>query len=237
MAADRRRSGDTRTAWRTTTGRPATARRRRPRRSAARPDRVRGRSSRRRSRRQLGRYVVIEEVGRGGMGRVLRAYDPKLQREVALKLLRRTRGGLDEARTRLVREARAMARLSHPNVVAVYDVEETAQRRDAGDGVRRGADAARLDRRHATRAGREIVERFVAAGGGSRPHTRRAAAPRLQADQRAGRARADAIVKVTDFGLAKVASADGTSRATRAASRRRPPRVTTSPASSPRPAR
>ena len=72
----------------------------------------------------LGRYVVLEEIGRGGMGRVLRAYDPKLQREVALKELRRV-GLDDEGRARLVAEARAMAQLSHPNVVAVYDVEET----------------------------------------------------------------------------------------------------------------
>src|SRR5262245_6039650 len=68
----------------------------------------------------LGRYVVLEEIGRGGMGRVLRTYDPKLQREVALKVVRA--GALDEdGSQRLVAEARAMAKLSHPNVVAVYD--------------------------------------------------------------------------------------------------------------------
>jgi serine/threonine-protein kinase len=70
----------------------------------------------------LGRYLVIEELGRGGMGVVLRAYDPKLQREVALKLVRTDLLGA-VAQARLVREARAMARLAHPNVVAVYDVE------------------------------------------------------------------------------------------------------------------
>jgi len=74
----------------------------------------------------LGRYVVLEEVGRGGMGRVYRAYDPKLERIVALKCLRVD--ALDERRTeaaaRIVREARLMARLSHPNVVPVYDVEQ-----------------------------------------------------------------------------------------------------------------
>ena len=70
----------------------------------------------------VSRYVVLEEVGRGGMGRVLRAYDPKLQREVALKEVHADQ--LDaEATSRLVAEARAMAKLSHPNVVAVYDVE------------------------------------------------------------------------------------------------------------------
>ena len=71
-----------------------------------------------------GRYIRIEEIGRGGMGAVVRAYDPKLEREVALKLVRRE--VLDDtARQRVIREARAMAKLSHPNVVAVYDVEET----------------------------------------------------------------------------------------------------------------
>jgi len=76
----------------------------------------------------VGRYVVLEEVGRGGMGRVLRAYDPKLQREVALKEVRSKALGREGAR-RLVSEARAMAKLSHPNVVAVYDVHELEQDR------------------------------------------------------------------------------------------------------------
>jgi tetratricopeptide (TPR) repeat protein/tRNA A-37 threonylcarbamoyl transferase component Bud32 len=74
----------------------------------------------------LGRYVVLEEVGRGGMGRVFRAYDPKLERIVALKCLRVD--PIDErhaqAAARIVREARLMARLSHPNVVPVYDVDQ-----------------------------------------------------------------------------------------------------------------
>ena len=72
---------------------------------------------------RLGRYLLIEELGHGGMGRVLRAYDPKLQREVALKVLH-PEAGDPQAHARLVREARAMAKLSHPNVVAVYDVDD-----------------------------------------------------------------------------------------------------------------
>ena len=70
----------------------------------------------------IGRYLVIGELGRGGMGLVLRAYDPRLQREVAVKILRPDRGGA-AAQTALVREAQSMAKLSHPNVVGVYDVE------------------------------------------------------------------------------------------------------------------
>ena len=73
----------------------------------------------------LGRYVVIDELGRGGMGQVFRAFDPKLDREIALKLLRRV---TDDARTRLLREAQAMAQLSHPNVLPVYDVAAEGHR-------------------------------------------------------------------------------------------------------------
>ncbi len=70
----------------------------------------------------VGRYVVIEQIGAGGMGQVVRAYDPKLQREVALKQL--LTQALDiGGEARLVREARAMAQLHHPNVVSVFDVE------------------------------------------------------------------------------------------------------------------
>jgi tetratricopeptide (TPR) repeat protein/predicted Ser/Thr protein kinase len=74
----------------------------------------------------IGRYVVLDRLGGGGMGLVYAAYDPHLDRRVALKLLRADQraggGGMSEGRTRLLREAQAMARLSHPNVIAVHDV-------------------------------------------------------------------------------------------------------------------
>jgi len=73
----------------------------------------------------LGRYVLLELVAGGGMGVVYLAHDPELNRKVALKLLRPGAwGNLSrvEARSRLLREAQAMARLSHPNVLAVHDV-------------------------------------------------------------------------------------------------------------------
>jgi len=72
----------------------------------------------------VGRYVVLNVLGFGGMGVVYAAYDPELDRKVALKLLRaapdEAAGG--DARSRLLREAQALAKLSHPNVVAVHDV-------------------------------------------------------------------------------------------------------------------
>lgn len=75
--------------------------------------------------RHLGRYEVRGELGRGGMGVVYRARDPDLGRDVALKILRLDQRSLDERSrgvARLVREAQAMAQLSHPNVISVFDV-------------------------------------------------------------------------------------------------------------------
>lgn len=70
----------------------------------------------------VGRYTVLEPVGQGGMGLVFMAHDPHLQRLVAIKVLRATDAGeRDLAQARLLREAHAMAQLSHPNVVPVYD--------------------------------------------------------------------------------------------------------------------
>ncbi|MCA9652421.1 MAG: serine/threonine protein kinase [Myxococcales bacterium] len=74
----------------------------------------------------IGRYVVLAELGAGAMGRVYAAYDPKLDRRVALKVLRLDRDDEElfrRAERRLLREAQALARLSHPNVVTVHDVE------------------------------------------------------------------------------------------------------------------
>jgi tetratricopeptide (TPR) repeat protein/tRNA A-37 threonylcarbamoyl transferase component Bud32 len=69
---------------------------------------------------QVGRYVVLGRIGQGAMGIVIAAYDPQLDRKVAIKVLRRMDAGGDD-RLRLQREAQALAKLRHPNVVAVYD--------------------------------------------------------------------------------------------------------------------
>src|SRR5262252_5109157 len=72
----------------------------------------------------FGRYLILEDVGRGGMGEVYAAYDPQLERRIALKVLHQNLASgeaADTARARLLREAKAIAKLSHPNVVVVYD--------------------------------------------------------------------------------------------------------------------
>ncbi|MGH1344511.1 MAG: protein kinase domain-containing protein [Nannocystales bacterium] len=74
----------------------------------------------------VGRYVIVDKLGAGGMGVVYSAYDPELDRRVALKLLN-PRGGVSRAsrgRARLIREAQALAQLNHTNVVTVHDVGE-----------------------------------------------------------------------------------------------------------------
>lgn len=69
---------------------------------------------------KVSRYTVLDELGSGGLGVVYAAYDPKLDRRVALKLINPARVSPDNAQ-RMLREAQAMAQLTHPNVAAVYD--------------------------------------------------------------------------------------------------------------------
>jgi formylglycine-generating enzyme required for sulfatase activity len=72
----------------------------------------------------VGRYLVLERLGAGAMGVVYAAYDPELDRKIALKLLRpqRTEGDQTRRQARMVREAKAVAKVSHPNVVGIFDV-------------------------------------------------------------------------------------------------------------------
>jgi hypothetical protein len=116
---------------------------------------------------QLGRYIVLEEVGSGGMGVVYAAYDPDLHRRVAVKLLHPeiTQAGQSSGRARLLREAQAMARVSHPNVIHVYDVgtvdEQVFLAVEFIDGETLTSWLRRKDR-----SWRDVLGVFVAAGRG-----------------------------------------------------------------------
>ncbi len=151
----------------------------------------------------IGRYVVLRRIGAGGMGVVYAAYDPQLDRRVALKLLRTGVGlGEGEARARLVREAQAIAQLSHPHVVAVYDVG-TAAGGDvyiAMEFVEGDTLTTWLSRWE--RTWREVVDMFVDAGRGlAAAH----AVGLLHRDFKPDNVLvgADGRVRVTDFGLAR----------------------------------
>ncbi len=69
---------------------------------------------------RVNRFVLLERIGSGGMGELFAAYDAQLDRKIAIKLVRSGRGGR-EAEIRLLREAQVLAKISHPNVVAVYE--------------------------------------------------------------------------------------------------------------------
>src|SRR5579872_1694630 len=73
---------------------------------------------------KLGYYQVISLLGQGGMGEVYRARDTRLKREVALKVLPAEFSNDSARRQRFEQEARAVAALNHPNIVAIYDVGE-----------------------------------------------------------------------------------------------------------------
>ncbi len=109
----------------------------------------------------LGRYHVLDRLGRGGMGTVVEAYDPSLDRKIAIKVLHR--GGHDRE-VRLLREAQALARLSHPNVVQVYEVGEVEGRLFIAMEMVQGQTLARW---HADiRPWREVVQAYLQAGRG-----------------------------------------------------------------------
>ena len=73
---------------------------------------------------KIGKYRIIERIGRGGMGSVYKAHDPSLDRLVALKVVSAETDHTDELRARFFREAQACAKLSHPNVVTIHDLGE-----------------------------------------------------------------------------------------------------------------
>ncbi|HEY4058163.1 MAG TPA: serine/threonine-protein kinase, partial [Kofleriaceae bacterium] len=146
---------------------------------------------------QLGKYTLEERLGQGAMGIVYRAKDAELGRSVAIKVLHRP----DEALTeRLVREARSMAQVSHPNVVAVYDVGDRdgttyiAMELVSGDSLRSWQDGHTVEK---------IVEAYIAAGRGlAAAHAAGIVHRDFKPDNvLVGK---DGRTRVTDFGLAAV---------------------------------
>lgn len=151
---------------------------------------------------RVGRYLVLEALASGGMSIVYVAYDPELDRRVALKVMRPDVGELPEkAQARLLREAQAMARLTHPNVVRVYDVGVIEQRvymaMELVDGV-----TLRDWLKERSRTWREIVDVLVRAGRGLAA-AHEAGLMHLDIKPRNIMVGHDGGVRVVDFGLAR----------------------------------
>ncbi len=154
----------------------------------------------------VGRYEILELLGAGAMGRVYAAQDPALDRKVALKVLRPGSATAD-LEARLLREAKAMARLSHPEVITIHDVGRhdqqlfIAMELDDGGTLRQWLAAT-------TRPWREILAVYLRAGRGlARAH----AAGIIHRDFKPDNVLIgeDGRVRVTDFGLAREVEAVG----------------------------
>jgi len=149
----------------------------------------------------VGRYRLLQLVGRGGMGEVYAAHDPELDRRVAIKILRadaRADNNIEAAR--LAREAQAVAKLSHPNVVAIYDVGSSAGRMFLAMELVEG-DTLAAWLAHHTRTTSEILSIFLMAGRGLAAAHRAGIVHRDFKPQNVMVA-GDGSARVMDFGLA-----------------------------------
>ena len=116
----------------------------------------------------IGSYEVVAEIGKGGMGVVYQATDPRLKRTVAIKLLPPDLTKDETAKQRFLQEAQAASALGHPNICTIYEINET----DDGQlylvmAPLRGRDAQGADQQGAVRAERRHRHRH-AGGAGTR---------------------------------------------------------------------
>jgi serine/threonine protein kinase/tetratricopeptide (TPR) repeat protein len=152
---------------------------------------------------RLDRFVVLDRIGHGGMGVVYEAYDPKLERKVALKVLRPSTGEDGAvARQRMLGEARALAKLSHPHIVSVFEVGEHDEQVFIAMELVRGQTLRDYARRP-DRTAHRIVEAYVqAARGLAAAH----ALGLVHRDFKPANALVgdDGRVRVLDFGLAQL---------------------------------
>jgi tetratricopeptide (TPR) repeat protein len=153
----------------------------------------------------LGRYLLEERIGRGGMGEVFRARDPDLDRAVAIKRLMAVFDD-DQAQLRLLREGQAIARLSHPNVVQVYDVGKDAATGDTFIAMELVDGVTLRQWLRGRPTWREIASLFRQAGEGLLAAHREGIVHRDFKPENV-LVTAGPVAKVVDFGLARAATA------------------------------
>jgi tetratricopeptide (TPR) repeat protein len=158
----------------------------------------------------LGRFVVLGLVGRGAMGEVYGAYDPELDRKIAIKLLRPravASGDGADNRTRLMREAQATAKISHPNVVVVYDAGTFGDRVFIAMEFIEGH-TLRFWLQVQARTWHQILDAFLAAGRGLAAAHDKALVHRDFKPDNVMVTTPGSQVRVMDFGLARMALED-----------------------------
>jgi hypothetical protein len=161
----------------------------------------------------IGRFVVLGLIGTGGMGAVYTAYDPELDRNVALKLLHREARTVDNARAQILAEAQAMARISHPGVIAIYEVGTFRDRVFAAMELVEGT-TLRAWLRERPRDWREIVAALLLAGEGLAAAHAAGVVHRDFKPENVLLGR-DGRVKVSDFGLSNLSpTGDGSAAGT-----------------------
>jgi Tol biopolymer transport system component len=151
---------------------------------------------------KLGRYEILEPLGAGGMGEVYRARDPQLDRTVCLKLLPGGSAADPDRQRRFEQEARAASQLNHPNILAIFDVGQEnglpfiISELLEGETLRDRLRGGRLPLRRCVDYGVQIARGLAAAH--ERGIVHRDLKPENLFVTR------DGIVKVLDFGLAKL---------------------------------
>ena len=157
--------------------------------------------------RKLGNYEIVDKLGEGGMGEVWRARDARLNRTVAIKVLPTEFAGDRGRRARFEQEARALAALNHPNIVAIYDLGQSdgeayiVSELVEGEPLRKIIDRGPTPSRKLTEIGVQIAEAIAAAHALGIVH--RDLKPENIMVAGSGSGSGTVRVKVLDFGLAK----------------------------------
>src|SRR6266850_3481656 len=157
---------------------------------------------------KLGRYEIRAKIGAGGMGEVYLAHDNKLDRKVALKILPAEVAAHPDRMKRFVQEAKAASALNHPNIITIHEIDETDSRHFIvtefidGETLREHLGIAPMKLGDVLDVAAQIASALAAAHAAGIVH--RDIKPENVMLRR------DGIVKVLDFGLAKLAEPEGT---------------------------